>query len=64
MNPIGSCKDLREKWSKSQPTGQEMIEARIIAIKDMQKQCFKEELETLERKGKVWKMCHISTILG
>ena len=53
LNAVGSCKDLREKWSKNQPTGQEMREARIIAIKDMQKQCFKEELETLERKEKV-----------
>ena len=53
LDPTGSYKNVREKWSKIQPTGQEIIEARIIAMKNMQKQCFKEELETLERTEKV-----------
>ena len=53
FNYIENYKNLREKWSKDQPTGQEIIDARIIATKDMQKQCFKEELETLERGKKV-----------
>ena len=30
-------KKLRKKWSNDQPTGQEIIDARIIATKNMQK---------------------------
>ena len=53
LDPTENYKKLREKWSRNQPTGQQIIEARIIAMKNMQKQCFKEEVETLERGEKV-----------
>ena len=37
----------RVKWSRNKPNSQELKEAKIIAIREMQRECFKEESETL-----------------
>ncbi|CAL4065961.1 unnamed protein product, partial [Meganyctiphanes norvegica] len=39
---------LRVKWSRNRPTGQELKDSKIMEIKEMQKQCFEKELETLQ----------------
>ena len=44
---------LKVKWSRNRPTGQELKEAKIMAMKEMQKQCFEKELETLQDGKKV-----------
>ena len=53
LNPTEDHRKSRVKWSRNRPTGQEMTEAKIIAMKEMQQQCFKKELETLQEGEKV-----------
>ena len=53
LENIDDYRTQREKWTKNKPTWQQLKDARIIAMKNMQKQCFKKELETLQRGDKV-----------
>ena len=53
LDPTEDHRKSRVKWSRNRPTGQEIKEARIIAMKEMQQQCFKKELETLQEGEKV-----------
>ena len=53
LDTTGNYKKLREKWTRNRPTWQQIKEARIIATKNMQRQCFKKELDTLQKGEKV-----------